>query len=220
MPTVDDLQNVEALRGHLLSMPPVVTSTGSFGSSAEGYTRTVGSFVADGFERAMEIVPSGFAQTSVGVVSAVTALVLHIEGGRAVDAEAPGRTLSSGLPAARAWENARFDPKGKKWYMEEDYVPGVSAVKSGGGPHALVDTDPLYVLRLYSPLQTGIAAPYRLASALLRHFAPRTPIALADGNVIRVSGNPSPYRGQLMERGAYAVTTLTIPTEIQTTTPF
>jgi len=216
---------VLALRTHALALPAIVSSTGTLAATAAGYTRSDGgSFVTDGWIEGMEAVPAGFTQTIPGIVAPpVTASTLPIVGGRTVQADGAGRTLSFGFPPLREWENDEFPPKvngvpvdtAGRYYVDEDYLPGPAAVRTTG-PGRQVEHTPTYVLKLYSPPARGILAPYALADALLAHFAPHTALLLSTGDVLRVRGDVAPYRGQLTVREGYALIVVTIPLRLRT----
>lgn len=214
---VNHTANILALRAHALSLLPVaVASVDELAATATGYTRSDGqSFLEDGFTAGMEVVPTGFTQTTPGVISAVTASTLTIEGGREVEALDAGRALTVGLPTLKAWESVNFEPLAGRWFMEEDYLPGPVAVATVG-PVRQLESTPIYVLKLYGVPGYDVLAPYALADGLLTHFAAMTPIATSTGDVLRVRGDVAPYRSQLTVREGYALIVVTIPLRLRT----
>lgn len=209
--------NILALRARALALPSLVDATSDeFAVTATGYTRSDGgSFVTDGFVEGMEVVPVGFANSTPGIASAVSASTLTIMGGRTIEAEDAGRRLDVALPPLQAWEGIVFEAPVGRWWVEEDYLPGPAFVATVG-PGRQLESTPLYVLKLYSPPGYGVLAPYALADALLTHFAAMTPITLSTGDVMRVRGDVAPYRGQLTVREGYALVTVTIPLRLRT----
>ena len=212
---IDHLANLLALRALATSLSVATTGVTTLAATATGYTRAAGSFTADGFAVGMEVVPSGFAANTPGVVTEVTALSLAVDGGRSAEAAAPGRMLVVGLPALRAWENIDFEPELERWYVEEDYVPGPVRTMTVG-ERGVIEGDPQYVLKLYAPQGRGVTALYGLADGLLRVFAPHTALPLPSGDELRVRGNPAPYRGQLVAREGRALVVVTVPLRVRT----
>jgi hypothetical protein len=217
----NDAANILALRAHALALPAVARTTGvDLAATATGYVRSDGgSFLTDGFMAGMEVVPTGFTETLPGIVTSLSATSLTIAGGRDVEAAAPGRTLSVALPSLQAWENDIFPAEGtdlsNRWYVDEDYLPGPSVVRTTG-PGRRVDTQPAYVLTLYGPPNFGVLAHFTLADALLNHFAPHTALFPSSGDVLRVRGDVAPYRGQLTVREGFALITVTLPLWLRT----
>ena len=125
-----------AVRGRLLSLPAVVTTGATtLTATATGFTRATGSFVADGFLTGMEIYPMGFTGTEPGVIEGqVSDLSIAVSGMRVAEAAGGLRLLSVTLPDAahQAWENVEFDPEDKRWFIEEEYLPGGSPAFMAG----------------------------------------------------------------------------------------
>lgn len=219
---VDHLAILLALRGRLLALPALAgTAATVLGSDALGYTRPAGSFITDGYKPGMEVVPAGFPVTSPvtqpGIVKAVAAGRLDIEGGRVPAADGAGRSLTVGLPTLRAWENVPFTPEDGRWYVDEDYLPGPAARRTLGKTSFESDHEPVYVIRMYSVAGKGVGAPYKMADAVLAQFPPNGEILASDGHYIRIRSDPQPTRGQLLSEGAsHAVITITIPLRIRT----
>lgn len=202
-----------ALRTRALTLSVNTTGalTGILSATASGYARTSGSFVTDGFVVGQEVTPTGFTQTTPGVVTAVTASALSIAGGRSAESPAGACTLDVRLPALRAWENVDFTPTAGRWWVQEDYLPGPAAQISLGA-RGQVETLPIYALNLYGLANTGVTALSKMADALLALFAPRTGLVLTSGDVVVVRTAPAPYRGQLVQGDpGWAVVPVTIP---------
>lgn len=202
-----------ACRGRALTLSTCTTGSTSLSATTTGYARAAGSFVADGFAVGMEVTGSGFSVTAnngARVVTAVSALALSCTG-CATEAAAVGKTIASGLPTLRAFENVTLTPVAGQWFVEEDYLPG-PASQFTTGPRGWIEVTPQYVLKLYAPPGTGATALYKAADALLTLFAPRTAITLSTGDVLRVRTDVAPYRGQLLQDAAgFAVVVITVP---------
>lgn len=202
-----------ALRNRALTLSVCTTGalTGVLSATTTGYARSSGSFVTDGFVVGQEVTPTGFAQTDVGIVTAVSALTLTILGGRTAESPAGAASLAVGLPALRAWENLDFTPTASRWFVEEDYLPGPAA-QVALGPRGEMELLPTYVLKLYGLTNHSTAALYKAADALLTLFAPRTSLTLSTGDTIIVRTNPAPYRSQLLPGApGWAMVALTVP---------
>ncbi len=187
-----------------------LTATGST------YTRTVGSFVTDGFRVGMEVTPSGFSDTTPRVITQVEALTLTVDGTPTAQTVSGGRTLTVGLPSTAVYENRVSDPTATVPYWVENYLPGASekyTVAQTGSLEVL----PLYVLQLYARMDVGIGALAKTADALLAHFAPGTALALTTGDTAVVRGRPAPTRSQLTNPDSgWALVTVTIPLRCST----
>lgn len=212
---IDHDEIVHALRVQAKASSACLT-TDAIDATATGYSRAVGSFLVDKFAVGMELIGSGFlANTNNGahVITGVDASTVTCAG-TAVESGSPG-VLSVGFPSRRAWENIALEPPNGQWYVEEDYVPG-PAQQITVGESGEIEGEPMYVLKLYCPDKVGTEAPYRVADAVLRSFAPRRALPLPSGDVVRVRTNPAPYRGQLQAADAgRAVVVVTVPLRIR-----
>jgi hypothetical protein len=201
-----------ALRARLLTLEVCTTGTTTLEAVAAGYQRASGSFVTDGFAVGMEVTPTGFTQTTVGVITAVTATLLTISGGRTVEASGAGRSLAVTVPGVRAWPNVRVAPVVGRPYLEEEYVPGTSRVRTFPAASGSLEDTGLYVLRWYAPAETGLQALTQPADAVLALFKGGTALAVAAGLTCRVRTDPAPFRSAVRAAAAgWAVVTITIP---------
>lgn len=205
----------DALRVKLLTLS-VVTTTADITATATGYTRTVGSFLDDGFAPGMEVTGASFglsANNAAKTITGVTALTLTCPG---CAAEAEGsRTLTVGLPADRAWENVSLTPTTGDPYVEENYLPGPMEQVTLG-PLGELEGLPTYVVKVYVPIQTGASAARRYVDALFTLFAPRTALTVS-GHTVSVRTNPAPYSGQLLRTDdGFAVIPFTVPLRVRT----
>lgn len=190
---------LRALRTALLSLEFATTGVTTLGAIATGFTRTSGSFIADGFASGMEITPFGFASTTPLVISRVEDLRLTVDTPIATQAAAANRRLVAELPAVRGWVDWPIEPVVGRPYIEEDYLFGPSE-QPGVGPYSTVIGEPVYVVRFYVPSGVGFLASAKYVGAMLRHFAPGKAMALASGGVVRVRTNPAPFAGQTLTR--------------------
>lgn len=204
-----------AMRNRLLTTEIAGTGVTTLAVVGNGYTRTVGSFVTDGFTVGMEVKPAGFADNTVTVIKNVEALKITT-GSRTPQAAGAGRSLTVGIPEIRSWTNKESDPDPEFCYIEEDYVPGpVHRITSG--PLGEFETSPMYILRLFGKKGVGSQALDKMAGGVLSSFPPRYALDLADGTVLRVNSNPGPYRGQVRyDEDGFAFVTVTIPFWVRT----
>lgn len=181
-------------------------------ATATGYTRTSGSFLTDGFRVGMEVTPTGFTTTTPAVVTAVTATTMTVDRARAVDASVvAGRTLAVNLPASVAYLNVPHEPTAQTPWVEEQYLPG-SAEQWSVTTTGQLEVLPQYALTFYLPTGSDVSAAFGYADAMLDHFAPGTPLTLADGTDLRVRARPAPYPSPLqIVDGAWAALTVTVP---------
>lgn len=205
-----------ALRARAVSL--VVATTGSITLSAttSGYTRTTGSFLTDGFAVGMEITPTGFAANTTDVITAVSALSITTKTARAAESAASGRTLSSGLPALRAFDNLAFEPTPGRPYVEADFVPATATLRTGPAQGGTQELTGLYVIKWYGLSNTGAANIRKAVDALGALFTPGTTLT-AGSDVIRIRPDQAPYPSQITQRaGGWALCVLTIPWRIHT----
>lgn len=204
-----------ACRARALTVEACTTGSTTLARTADGYSRAAGSFVTDGFRVGMEVTPDGFASDTPEVITALTATAMTTDTAHTAQAAASGRTLSVGLPSRRAWENVRFAADQGKPYVEEEYLPGGMTKYTLGAFGKLLAT-PIYVLRLYGPIEIGRDALALLADALLEHFAPGTPITLSNGDIAEVRGDVAPTVSTLTIDQTWAVVTVSIPLRLYT----
>jgi len=212
-------QMQQAMRDRALTLSVVTTGATSLSATATGYARAAGSFLTDGFRIGMEVAGTSFsfaANTAAKVITDVSALALTCPG--CVVEAAGTRTLTVGLPEKRDWENLPLTPVAGRPYVREQYLPGPMA-KVTLGPGGELESDPLYVLQIFVPANTGFLALAKYADALLDHFAPDTALSLANGDVLTVRTKPAPWRGQLLQDvPGWAVVPVTIPFRLRTPT--
>jgi hypothetical protein len=212
-------QMQQAMRDRALTLSVVTTGATSLSATATGYARAAGSFVTDGFRVGMELTGTSFsfaANNAAKAITAVSALTLTCAG--CVVEGAGTRTLTVGLPETREWENLPAKPIQGRPYVREQYLPGPMRQVTLG-PLGEVEVEPLYVLQVFAPTNTGFLAAAKYADALLAHFAPRTALALTSGDVVTVRTNPAPFRGQLLQDvPGWAVVPVTIPFRCRTPT--
>lgn len=207
---IDHLAMQLAMQAKLLTLLVCTTGAQTLSATATGWRRAAGSFLVDGFVPGMEVTPAGFATNVAGVVTNVTATdltvtlyqVTTVNGVRTVtypamtiEAPAPGRTLSVGLPTLRAWENVALKKVPGVPYFEEQYIPGPTVLATIG-PNGLLIAEPMYSPRVYVPAGVGIAAGGAYLRALLTLFTSKTVLALPNGDTLRVRGDVGPFLGQ------------------------
>jgi len=206
-----------AFRARAVTLAVATTGSTSLSATATGYHRAAGSFVTDGFVRGMEVVPTGFPQTTPGVVTLVTASDLTILGGRTVAAAAGSRTLASGLPTLRAWENEQFDRTAGRPFVTEQFVPATNfrlTMPANGG---LREERGQSVWQWYGLADIGTEALDKGANAMLALFDGAS-LVLSSGHVVTVMGTPvGPTAGQILPTGdGWSVCTIRIPWKVFT----
>lgn len=206
-----------ALRAKLLTLSVATTGSVTLSATANGYARTTGSFLTDGFAPGMEVVPAGFGSNPTSTITSVTALAVTVKDARTAENAGAGRSLTVGLPSLRAWENTNFTPIVGVPYVEEQYIPGPTARLTLGSTSQL-EVLPLYSPRIYVPQNTGLGADGGYADALLTLFAPNTTMRLANGDILRVRGDQAPYLGQRYpsDPRGYSVVPVNIPLRLRT----
>jgi|GEM_PF-2062885 len=213
------LDHIEVRNAFRLRAETVVVSTTgptTLSATPAGFVRPLGSFLTDGFAPGMEILPAGFnvANNAPAVIESVTATTMTITGGRAAQVALAGRSVVSGLPLARQWENTQtpyLNAPGVRPYVSEQWVPATFSLLSFPAAGGDVEESGLYILTWFGLANKGILAIRRGVKALKAKFTPGT-VLLASGNAVRVWGNPGVLEGQLipLENG-YVSCQLTIP---------
>jgi hypothetical protein len=220
MSRLDTLAAQRALRLRLLTLTVVSTGETALGATTTGYTRSAGSFVDDGFLPGMEVTPAGFPFSTPAVITAVTASQLTTRTALAVAAEAPGRTLSVGVPHARGFEMRAFaPPPDLAPYLEEEYVPRPPFRRTAPADGAVLDEFGLWVVRWYGLPGYDVGAIRRCVDAVLALYPPGLTIP-AGAHALRVQGGPTtpgPWAGQISRTGSHAMCPITIPVWTQST---
>lgn len=202
-----------AFRTRLAALVVCTTGTTTLAATATGYSRTTGSFVADGFAVGMELTPSGFASGAPGLVTAVFPLTLAVGGPRGPQAAASGRSLTVGLPAFVVYENGPpFAPTQGRQYVELELVEQPSQLRSFPAAGGTREDAGVYVVRWYAIAGYGRLGLARCTDAVKALFAPGTTFAALDGSVVRVRGDTGPSASQLQNRPAgFALIAVSIP---------
>lgn len=213
---LNDAEAIVVLRTQLRSTQIVSTGSQTLAATKTGYTRATGSFITDGFEVGMELKPTGYVNNTPSAIKALSATVITTRQERAVEAAAPGRSLTVGIPSIRAWENKKATPDDNLWFISEDYLPGPS-VRITTGPLAEFDQFPTYVIKLYGFPDVGSQALSKVARGVLLSFLPGLALDLSDGTQLRVRSDPAPYLGQILaDDEGFAFIVVTIPLRVRT----
>jgi hypothetical protein len=203
-----------AFRTRAATLSVATTGSTTLAATAAGYTRSSGSFLVDGFRPGQEVTPAGFSSnTTPALITAVTATLLTIDGGRTAQANASGRTLTVGLPAFRVYENGPdFEPVTGRHYVTFELLEQPAQLLSFPASLGTREELGLYVFTWYGISGTGAGGLRRCVDALAALFTVGTSLALADGSSVAVRGLDGPFVGQLQQRPAgFALLSLSIP---------
>lgn len=123
----------------------------------------------------------------------------------------------SGIPpqAQRAFENKDFTPTSGVPYIEEEFLPQPGFLPGlSRGPAVSFG---IYIVKWYGLNNTGEGDIGDGVDAILAAFPPGFTFAqLANGDSIRVRGNPAPSSGKIMpQTDGWAVCTISIPFRVQ-----
>jgi hypothetical protein len=207
---IDEVEMQLALRAKALTLSVATTGAMALAATTTGYTRAAGSFLTDGFAPGMEVTPAGFATNTRRVITSVSALAITVNATLTAEASAGGRSLTVGLPAARAWENIAFQPTAGVPWVREEFLPGPTGQVTVG-PLGRLEALPMYALHIHVPAETGLTGK-RYVNALRRLFAPRTKIPLPTSGTLAVRSDTGPYAGQLQQsQPGFAVQPFTVP---------
>lgn len=216
---IDHYDYQMAVRQRLLTLSLATTGSISLAATTTGYTRSSGSFLTDGFVIGMEVSATGFGQAvnnEPKTITAVTATTIECAG-NVTESAAAGRVLNVSLPALRGWDNIPVTPVSGRPYVVEQYLPG-GTQRETLGTFGELEVFPMYVVTFFGVANVGLAAVANYADAVLALFPPATVITASNGDVLRVRGEPGPFRGQLMQyQPGWCMVTVTIPLRGRTT---
>lgn len=192
-------------------------------SAGSQFTRTAGSFLADGFAPGMEVLAAGFpgaAQNGLAIVTRVETLTLTVDRALGTASASASHSVTAGVPDFFLMENAeeatRSPSPGRPW-MAESYLPGSPSAQRTFGTGGQVEVLPSYVARVYVPENSGALAARRYTDAVIRHFPPGLPLALASGEFGWVRWDQGPFPSPLTyAMPGFAGVTVTIPLRIRT----
>lgn len=190
-----------ACRARALSLEVCTTGSISMSVSSDGFVRTTGSFLDDGLRAGMEVLGAGFANSANNArftIESVTATLVSVTGASSESAST-GRSLTVGLPSARAWENVEFEPTPGTPYVEEQFLYGPTRQVTVS-PTGDLEARPIYVLDVSVPENRGIGATNGYVDGLVRHFRPLTAMVLDNGDVLKVRTDTGPFVGQKTRR--------------------
>jgi hypothetical protein len=212
-----------ACRNLLATLSVCTTGSTTLVATTTGYTRPAGSFVDDGFEVGMEILPAGFATNTRQVIKNVVAGTILTEGTVAAQASGSGRSLTVGQPEYRAYTNIKYDPKqaAGRPYTEDDWLPGISTV-TGTGDGATIIHEPIFVAKIYGLSERGTAALDAYSDSILTLFRPNLSIATSASQILKVKTITPPYKSGITNPSSLpgrALVTVTVPLWAQTTIP-
>lgn len=200
-----------ALRARALATVVATTGSATLAATTSGYTRTVGSFLTDGFALGYEVVPTGFATNTVGIVTAVSALTLSMSGTGGADAAAAGRSLVVGVPVTRVLENMVVSPVNGRPYIVEEFAPAGGVLRTGPAANGVREETGLYHLRWYGLANTGMLGIRQAIQALEARFTPGTTLT-AGIDTVRVRGDVAPFVSPIAVRDdGWVVCVLSIP---------
>jgi hypothetical protein len=200
-----------ALRNRALSLVVATTGSQTLSATANGYARSSGSFLADGFADGMEFVPFAFSDVTPKVIESVTALSIVTTTATTAQGASAGRSLTVGFPATQSLDNRRCKPIAGRPYTEEEFVPGPSRLLSAPAAGGEYESTGLYIIKIYGLSDTGIGGIRKMADALLALFTPGTKLT-AGAYAIRPRGDTAAWAGQILPQGnGWSVCSVTVP---------
>lgn len=201
-----------ALRARALPLSVATTGVTTLEATATGFARASGNFITDGFVIGFEVTPVGFTDSTPDVITDLTALTLTTRKPRVVDAAAPLRALTVGLPALRGWENVALEPISGRWWIEEDYVPATNRLLTSPQSGGRIEDTGLYILRVYGVENVGSLAINQFTTALLARYPAGAGEVLTDGTELRIRADVGPSRGQnIHDAPGATVVSITVP---------
>lgn len=200
-----------ALRARVSGLVVATTGSTTLAATTTSYTRTVGSFLTDGFTVGSEVLPSGFATNTVQVVTRVQALTLTVSAALAAEAANSGRQLQAGVPTLFGTENTVISPVAGRPYLMEVFKPTTATLRAGPAANGVRENDGLYELRWCGLANTGMLGIRQAVDALAARFTPGTTMT-AGSDTVRVRTDVAPFSSRIAPRDdGWAVCVLTIP---------
>lgn len=211
-----------AVRNRLRTLV-VAAAVGQVGTSGSAFTRSAGSWVAEGFAPGMEIQVGGFpgaGQNGTYLVREVSELQLDVGEVLGATAAGPGRTVMAGVPSVFVLENSEIDDfsptPGRPWFSEA-WLPGGGTAQRTMGSGGEVEALPSYVVAAHVPQKSGGLVARRYADRIIGLFPPGLSIDVGPGDFCWVRWDQGPFPSQLApSRPGWAVLTVTIPLRIRT----
>lgn len=218
---IDHASCMLAIRNRIRAVVIATTGTTSIAATTTGYTRSAGSFVADGFLKGMEVLVAGFAQSGNNgykVITNVAAGTLTVRSltTMVVEAEGGNESIIAGLPGIRGWENESITPVATRPYIEEDYAPGTHQLLSAPASGALAEETGIYFLRWYGLADEGPLPVLKASNAVLALVTPNTRMT-AGSATVRVRDDVAPIARQAVRRDSWSVSSIEIPWRAYTT---
>jgi len=208
-----------ALKARGLGLSVVTTGPVKLGSTVEGYTRTAGSFVDDGFTVGMEVTPS-FGDQTPSYITKLTDTLMTMHGGRATMSPGNGRSLRVLLPPLIAFDNESITPIQGRWYVEGEYSPSTSQLRTVTASRGFGDATGEYFWRLYGIADTGLDAFAAMTTALLKLYPPGAVLPVDATTAVHIGNLPAPWASSVQpDDPGFAVVTVTIPWFVQFTNP-
>jgi len=208
-----------ALRNRALGLVVATTGLTTLSATATGYARTLtgapgeSTFLTEGFDVGMELVPAGFAANTLDVITGVSAAAITVKNARAVEVAASGRSLSVGVPLLRSWEMVGLTPVAGRPYVEEEFVHAAAAMRTFATNGGQMHEEGLYILKWYGvstlpgfPVGIGDRALRKQVDALRARFAPGTV-----AGPVQIDPEHAPYTGQLIQLTGWGCLILTAP---------
>jgi len=143
---------------------------------SDGYKRSSGSFITDGYGVGDELYVTGFSNAKnngVSMIKVVTAdkLTVDKEGGLAPQAAGASVTLLVGLPRIRVWDNRKEEPVVGRPFVRDTLHIAESRATSLG-PRKRIQHEGVWFLDLFVPPDIGMLAADGLVGALRLAFSP------------------------------------------------
>ena len=199
-----------ALRAQAETLVVATTGTIALAATTTGYTRSTGSFIADGFTVGSEITPSGFVTNTRRVITRVQALTLTVSTTVSPEAESGGRSLVVGVPALFAKENTIFTPVAGRPYLVEEFDPSTNVLRAGPAASGVREETGMYHLRWYGLANTGMLGIRQAVQALAARFTPGTNLS-AGADTVRIRGDVGAMVSRIAPReDGWAVCVLSI----------
>ena len=205
-----------ALRARMVATVVATTGMVSLSATPNGYARTTGSFVTDGFVIGMEITPTGFSNSAVEVVTDVQALTMTVRASHPAQTAA-SRTLTARMPQRRAFDGQLLDPTPDTLSLREEFVPAPSDTRTTSPNGGLTVLAGFYLVTLFAPVAVAEWVLDALGTALTEQCSGGTVIA-AGNSAIRCTQRPGPSLGQILpyETPGVMVRVVRIPWTAQT----
>lgn len=209
---------ISAFRQRLLQTIKATTgAVATLSAAGNVFSRSSGSFVADGFGIGDEVMPAGFdnaANNARNRIKSVTPTTLTVESALVTEAAGGSRAIVAGIPQGRDFEDGKkYTPQLGVPFITDNYnILASTPVGVGTGGAEGHSIQAIFGLRY--PNDTGPLAVRMMAGAIRHQFRPGVWLSYGGDSGILLASSVS---GRLVEQPDWLIATVTATVSARTT---